>query len=122
MAEQNKPPTAAELSKLLPPDPRREAVNAQRGLDWQRWLTVARWLELSGEDALFIEWGEDFTTIGQGEARSVPRERISALGFSGRIDAFQANRVLRTHTPKMYDVSHLRFPFEVKSSRRVRGH
>jgi hypothetical protein len=77
VAEQKKPPTAAELRKLLPPDPRREAVNAHRGLDWQRWLTVARWLELGGEDALFIEWGEDFTTVGQGDARTIQAKDLA---------------------------------------------
>lgn len=54
-------PTSAELAVRFPFDPVRAAVDSIRGFDWQRWLTVKAWLDLSGEEAIWIEWGEDFT-------------------------------------------------------------
>ena len=57
----SKAPSSSQLAKRLPFDPRRAAVDTMRGFDWQRWLTVKAWLGLEEHEALWIEWGEDFT-------------------------------------------------------------
>ena len=59
------------LAQLLAADPRREAVASMRGYDWQRWLTVEHWLGLEGEDALWIEWGEDFAIENANGVRTI---------------------------------------------------
>ena len=54
-------PTSDALAARLPSDPAREAVDSIRGYEWQRWLTALAWLNLSSDQALWIEWGEDLT-------------------------------------------------------------
>jgi len=63
---------------LLVSDLAREAVDALRGYDWQRWLTVERWLGITGEEALWIEWGEDITIARVGEARTIQAKDLKA--------------------------------------------
>lgn len=77
MAEQKEPPSAGDLAALLTSDPKREAVATLRGFDWQRWATVERWLKLENDDALFIEWGEDFATIRDEDVRAYQAKDLS---------------------------------------------
>jgi hypothetical protein len=61
VAENQSPKTPNQLAQLLRADPQREAVDAQRGYDWQKWLVASYWLDLTGEDRLFVEFAEDLT-------------------------------------------------------------
>jgi hypothetical protein len=65
------PPSSEQLASLLPSDPSREAVDATRGFEWQRWMTARAWLALAEDEALWIEWGEDFTVATIAGARTV---------------------------------------------------
>lgn len=78
MASSSRPPSSDQLATLLASDPAREAVDALRGYDWQRWLTIEMWLGLGGEEALWIEWGEDFTVATEGKARAIQARDLSA--------------------------------------------
>jgi energy-coupling factor transporter ATP-binding protein EcfA2 len=44
-------------------DPRRQAVAALRGYEYQIWHTVHDWLELKGDELLFVEGAEDFDVV-----------------------------------------------------------
>ncbi len=77
MAKSTDPPSSDQLAQYLPSDLLREAADALRGYDWQRWLTVERWLGLTGEEALWIEWGEDITIATEGEARTIQAKDVS---------------------------------------------
>lgn len=44
----------------LPGDPKRQAVHAVRGYEYQLWHSVLAWLELADADSLFLEGAEDF--------------------------------------------------------------
>ncbi len=70
--------TSNELAQILPADPKREAIDTIRGYDWQRWLTVQHWLELAGEDSLWIEWAEDFTTEKNGQIHTVQAKNLNS--------------------------------------------
>jgi len=79
------PDHTVELAKQLRADPKREATGSQRGYDWQRWLTVEKWLELQGEDDLWIEFGEDVTTVTQDGIETVQakdRDGTVSLGVA----------------------------------------
>ena len=78
MASSSHPPSSDQLAKLLASNPEREAVDTLRGYDWQRWLTIEMWLSLTGEEALWIEWGEDFTVATEGEARTIQAKDLSS--------------------------------------------
>jgi hypothetical protein len=61
-----RPPSSNDLKARLPFDAQRAAVDTIRGFDWQRWLTVRAWLNLRADEAMWIEWGEDFTVASAG--------------------------------------------------------
>jgi|CXWL01.1.fsa_nt_gi tetratricopeptide (TPR) repeat protein len=48
-----------------------------RGYDWQRWLTVHRWLGLDGESVIYVEWGEDFAVVTEGGVRVIQAKDLS---------------------------------------------
>lgn len=76
---------SVEIAKRLNADPRREAMDSQRGYDWQRWLTIQKWLELEGEDDLWIEFGEDVTTVSMDGIETVQakdRDGTVSLGLA----------------------------------------
>jgi hypothetical protein len=77
VASPSHPPSSDQLARLLASDPAREAVATLRGYDWQRWLTIERWLGLADEEALWIEWGEDITVATEGEARTIQARDVS---------------------------------------------
>ena len=56
---------AAKRKKLQPlaGDPRRQAVAALRGYEYQIWHTVHDWLELKDDALLFVEGAEDFDVV-----------------------------------------------------------
>ncbi|HWB53170.1 MAG TPA: hypothetical protein VG722_03225, partial [Tepidisphaeraceae bacterium] len=51
----------AALLGMLAPTPKREAIASPRGYDWQKWLTVERWVALKQDERLWVEWAEDLT-------------------------------------------------------------
>ncbi len=71
MVDEKTPPSSEEFKQLLARDPKREAVDAEYGYHWQRWLTIERWIELSAGEALWIEWAEDLATGEGGQGRVV---------------------------------------------------
>src|SRR2546423_1176161 len=54
----------------LPADSRRQADAMLAACDYQVWQTVVAWLDLRGEDMLFIEGAEDFDIVGGGEGQA----------------------------------------------------
>lgn len=60
-AKRNKP-------KPLKGNPRRQAVDALRGYEYQIWHTVHDWLDLKGEALLFVEGAEDFDVVSSTSA------------------------------------------------------
>src|SRR6266478_7438906 len=54
----------------LPADSRRQADAMLAACDYQVWQTVGAWLDLRGEDMLFIEGAEDFDIVGADEGRA----------------------------------------------------
>jgi hypothetical protein len=57
----------------LPADPRRQANAMFAACDYQIWQTVGAWLDLRGDEVLFIEGAEDFDIVGttKGETTQV---------------------------------------------------
>jgi hypothetical protein len=61
-----------------PFDAKRAATDALAGYDWQRWLTLEAWLGLSEDEALWIEWAEDFVISSVEETRMIQAKSTSA--------------------------------------------
>jgi len=59
----------------LPADSRRQANAMLAACDYQIWQTVGAWLDLCGEDVLFVEGAEDFDIVGAGDGEAVQRAR-----------------------------------------------
>jgi len=55
----------------LPADSRRQANAMLAACDYQIWQTVGAWLDLCGEDVLFVEGAEDFDIVGAGDGEAV---------------------------------------------------
>ncbi|MEN7526492.1 hypothetical protein [Cupriavidus sp. DL-D2] len=56
-------------------DPRRQAVAALGGYDYQIWRSVEAWLRLSEGDTLFLECAEDYDVINATSAQAVQIKR-----------------------------------------------
>ncbi len=54
--------------KPLKGNPRRQAVAALRGYEYQIWHTVHDWLDLKGDALLFVEGAEDFDVVSSTSA------------------------------------------------------
>lgn len=89
MAEPKKPPTTDEFQQLLPHDPARDAIHAEYGFHWQRWLTLSLLLKLNPGEGLWIEWGEDVSISADGKALTVQAKGLTKPISLGREKVLQ---------------------------------
>ena len=54
----------------LPADSRRQANAMLAACDYQVWQTVGAWLDLRGDNLLFVEGAEDFDVVGAGKGET----------------------------------------------------
>ncbi len=68
------PPSSA-LPEPLPPNPRREAIHALGGYDYQIWVSIQAWLRLEESEALYLEGAEDIDHASDEGATTVQVKR-----------------------------------------------
>ena len=103
----------------LPADSRRQANAMLAGCDYQVWQTIGAWLDLRGDDVLFVEGAEDFDVVrgDKGEATQVKASADPiSLAQKGTQEALNNFWRLKQATP-MIPVSYrflTRAPFTVE--------
>ncbi|HRE82364.1 MAG TPA: hypothetical protein PLN52_15060 [Opitutaceae bacterium] len=77
----------SNLSPPLPADEGRRANSATAGFIFQWWLTLVAWLELTENDALYIEAAEDFDIVSVASATAVQAKSGTSKPLTLRSDA-----------------------------------
>ena len=86
----------------LPADLRRQANAMLAACDYQIWQTLGAWLDLRGDEVLFVEGAEDFDVVaaGQGEATQVKASAAPiSLGQKGTQEALNNFWRLKHNSP-----------------------
>jgi hypothetical protein len=70
--------------KYLQSDPKRQAVHAIKGYEYQIWQSVLAWINLAEDEVLFLEGAEDFDVYQSGSGTEVCQVKHTSASISLR--------------------------------------